>query len=474
MTSHTNVKKDKCRGCQKFISIHNKVMSCQSCKTIVHSKCALPEFEFDPLKGIWICWECANNKMNRYDPFELLTYDKYDPNSQEDIEDISAISKILQTCKSYNYEKFNTEIKNLNFNQQKNSTVSFLFNNIDGNASNFDTFVSEISQFETTFSIIAIAETNVDACHKNLFPIPNYNSEYNTKILNKKKGSGLGIYVRDTLIFNRLDKYCKCSPHIESLFIQISNTEAPLTVGVVYRPPNGELSNFLAEIDAIFRELPQENVIIMGDFNIDLLAENHNYEHILYGNNIIPTISIATHEKPGCNPSLIDNILINSTCNLLKSGVLECNLTHHSPIFCIVNCYTKQENLQNSKTCPKYDYCESNTNRFLNDIESSIYTQNFQYSEENFETFNKLLDSKIDEHFKTEERLQKSKRNRLVNPWITNEIISSVNRKQYLYKQWKKTTSKFDRAGNNELYIKFTKFRKKLKHTIKRAIINYY
>ena len=44
----------------------------------------------------------------------------------------------------------------------------------------------------------------------------------------------------------------------------------------------------------------------MGDFNIDLLKPNAEFEGVIYGNNMIPTITLATHEKPGCKPSLID------------------------------------------------------------------------------------------------------------------------------------------------------------------------
>ena len=39
---------------------------------------------------------------------------------------------------------------------------------------------------------------------------------------------------------------------------------------------------------------------------------------------MIPLISLTTHFKPGCNPSLLDNVLTNS----LESGV-----SHQHPIF---------------------------------------------------------------------------------------------------------------------------------------------
>ena len=44
--------------------------------------------------------------------------------------------------------------------------------------------------------------------------------------------------------------------------------------------------------------------------------DSQKFESVIYGNNMIPLISLATHFKPGCNPSLIDNILTNSSENI--------------------------------------------------------------------------------------------------------------------------------------------------------------
>ena len=77
------------------------------------------------------------------------------------------------------------------------------------------------------------------------------------------------------------------------------------------------------------KNLPSENVIVTGDFNINLLSSScKSFEEIMFSNNLIPTISLATHEKPGCTPSLIDNILLNSTENLIVLGF--CNLEYHT------------------------------------------------------------------------------------------------------------------------------------------------
>ena len=396
----------------------------------------------------------------------------------DDIDDIRIISNILESCAMYDSPQFMNMARSIRIdNNQENgktSKFSIAFNNIDGNASNFDSFLSEISQYNHQFSIIAIAETNIDEENGDLYKICNYSSEYNSKFPNKKKGSGLGMYIHENFQCNRIEKLCQCSPNLESLFVQVTNTAEPLTVGVVYRPPNGNIKQFYLEIDSLLKSLPNKNVYITGDFNINLLAKNSEFEQTLYGNNFIPTISIPTHEKPGCNASLIDNILFNSTNNFLKSGVLESSVSHHHPVFGFFVCNAKKPESDTSML-PKYDFCETNTESFLIEIKNEISDRDFEYSEVDFESFNSILNEKIDNNFKVDNTIfGKSKRNRLLNPWITNGIVVSVRKKSYYYKRWKKTCTKHNLHGDITLYLMYKDFRKELRKIIKLAKKNYY
>ena len=207
--------------------------------------------------------------------------------------------------------------------------------------------------------------------------------------------------------------------------------------------------------------LPHKNVIIMGDFNINLFdSSSSTFESSLYGNNMIPIISLATHEKPGCNPTLIDNIMINSTENLVASGTLESGVSHHLPIFIFLDCNTPSTDSKSSNT-HKYDYCETNINKFIEEIEN-IKTQSIEYTEENYNIFIEFIKEKIDNVFKVDEgTFKKSCRNMLIKPWITPGIVASINKKHLYYKLWKKSVNKKSKTGNNELYGIYSNFRKK-------------
>ena len=463
--------KNKCKGCNKFILTHNKILACKSCETVVHSQCARNLFQYSHTQDIWECNSCIDESPTRYNPFApVLVHDKYDPVHIDEFDDVSEISRIHENCKSYSYQNFRNLMK---LHSKEGNCPSMLFNNIDGNASNFDTFATEITQARHTFSFIGIAETNVDSELKDLYRIPGYTSEYNDKFPDKAKGSGVGLYVHESFAYTRLDKLCICTANLESVFVSITNMDKPLTVGVLYRPPSGSDNDSLNEFEKLVKKLPDKNVLLLGDYNFNLFDKNSNqFENILYNYNLIPMISLATHEKPGCAPSLIDNILTNSTDNIVASGLIESRVSHHLPIFCILDCSVPTLEPEPSK--PRYDYCDSNISAFLQDIEP-ITNRSYSYDEKSFQQFVIEIKALIEKNFLTEsESFNKSKRNKISNPWITPGLVASVKKKEFYYIQWKKSIDKCNLFGDTTLYNVYSDFRRKLKYLIRSAKRLYY
>ena len=176
----------------------------------------------------------------------------------------------------------------------------------------------------------------------------------------------------------------------------------------------------------------------------------------------------------GCTPSLIDNIFINSTENLLNSGTLANKVSHHAPIFCFMNIMIPIKKEEQNK-CPKYDYCESKVNKFLEKIDESMFLKDSIYDTERFIKFIDTLKNEIELSFRVDEQeFKKSRRNFYVNPWITPGIIASITKKHLYYKLWKKTQTKNNLDGDNAFYIRFKKYRKYLKKIIKLAKKNFY
>ena len=73
---------------------------------------------------------------------------------------------------------------------------------------------------------------------------------------------------------------------IQSSDLSLDNSEAlsctfhppksqPLTIIIIYRPPNNSIPYFIDEIDNLFSMI-STNSILLGDFNIPILPNSHN------------------------------------------------------------------------------------------------------------------------------------------------------------------------------------------------------
>ena len=470
--------REKCRGCSKNILMHHTISICEHCKMPTHAKCANKFLKYDHSSEKWSCINCITTVPKKYNPFESHTSSTQNLEPEDDSGDMLEISNILNSCHIYAGKLFD-EINRPNCNTTSSipdlNKISIMFNNIDGNASNFDMLCSELSILDSKLSIIALAETNVESCHGPLYQMEGYNSVYQSKIEGKKKGSGLALYLLNSLEHCTLDQFSLCTVNIETLFLSIKNTSEVLTVGVIYRPPNGSLSKFLDEYEQLLQRLPNSNVIICGDFNLDLHKPNNHYETIFYGNGYIPTISLATHEKIGCNPSCIDNIFTNSWNIVSHSGIFENRVTDHGLIFCLVKLNYATHGAV--KSMPRYDTCETNMNSFMESL-SSKFTNTpgvfADFGETPFNEFSTELSSLIDECFLVPPEMMKSKRNRLINPWISSGIIASINKKAFLYKKWKRTVSKSNTYGDQAFHLDYKNFRRSLKGVINMAKRRHY
>ena len=387
--------------------------------------------------------------------------------NNNNIECILEISNILQNCNPYSIEELNSTLKSTN-------QFSTFFLNIDGNATNFDHFATYLQLFRNNFSVIALAETNIDQCHENMYQIDNYQSIYQSNIVSnekvKSKGSGIGMYIHNSYNFTEIPQVSRCTPNIEALFINITNAISPITIGVIYRPPSGNVDIFNAEFEQLMNKLPNKNVYIHGDFNINLHKTDKNtteFEKVFISNGYAPLISLATHEQPHCEPTCIDNIFSNSIDHITFTGTITDKLSHHLPIFSFSNieCINKHK-CEKADSTLQYDFCNANAEKFISRVKS-VFSTTPEYNY-NFSGFAQAYTNLIDECCLTLSK-SKSKRTKTINPWITQSIIRSVQTKHKLYKAWKKTVTKNDAVGNPEKYSLYKNYRKSLKFIIKNA-----
>ena len=171
-----------------------------------------------------------------FNPF-LVKNSLNDTNQDTDVNfynDISSVeTNYLSPCETNNKLKSFTS-----------ETFSILHLNIRSKNKNFEAFREFYESLDINFSIICFSETweNDSNFDKNSsFKIEGYNPIH--QIRKNRKGGGIAIFIRNSLLYKIRDDLSINCDDIESLSIEIVNDHTKnIIINVVYRPPDGDLS----------------------------------------------------------------------------------------------------------------------------------------------------------------------------------------------------------------------------------------
>ena len=183
--------------CHKKLNPTTKSVTCSSCDSRCHWYCA--KNYLTNYRGQSYCRVCLKQKdLIKYNPyFEINSYNIDDNEkthfhnriSSDATEVLSPLNDIMENCTINDIDMFNKGCFPSN-------SLKFQFLNIDGNASNFDTFTATLSAISHEFSVIGISETNIACSQKDTYTLAGYNSIYEDSIVGKKKGSGIALYIK--------------------------------------------------------------------------------------------------------------------------------------------------------------------------------------------------------------------------------------------------------------------------------------
>ena len=200
------------------------------------------------------------------------------------------------------------------------------------------------------FSIINIQETWIK-CGSNggppdvsMFKLPGYQT-FALGASCSSKG-GLICYILDSI--NVSPKLSVENSNIwEGLFLDLDIDSTTLTIGNIYRPPrsnnnNQSIGNFIKEFRPVIEKLCKENknIVLSGDFNIDLLKLNERDKYaeffdMLISLGFLPKITYPTRFAKK-SASLIDQIFVRNqglhNRNSI-SGILHSPISDHYAAF---------------------------------------------------------------------------------------------------------------------------------------------
>lgn len=247
-------------------------------------------------------------------------------------------------------------------------------------------------------------------------------------------GGGTAIYVRDDLkskvIFSSSEE-----DGPECLFVEIELQGKKILVSVIYRPPK---IKFITELEEMIHNYitAYEHVIIMGDFNCDLLVDttdSRNLRYMLQSCNLSVLNSTPTHHSRH-NGTLLDLIITNNPNKVLQYG--QCSVPGISAHDLIYLSYSIRCPTRVPKIIKFRDYKSIDTSKLKLDAINMPWHLIYEETDmdRKVEMFNELILTIYDSHAPIRQVRVKHK----PSPWLTDDIKSIMAERDTAFRHFKR------------------------------------
>ena len=349
------------------------------------------------------------------------------------------------------FDKLKSTLKN---SKNQFSIFSTNIQSVRAKIDELNIFIESLKNINYSFSAICIQETwLIEGEDTSQLELDGYTLISQGKYCSQK--GGLIIYLNNK--FEYTIKHKLMYKTWEGQIIQVKKGEhlsKPINIGNIYRPPRDLLENyreFMKEFSSILDKLESNNneVIITGDFNIDLLKINDKpiiseYFDLLTSHSFYPKITVPTRLTNN-HGTLIDNILCKLTTTTLEitSGVLIKKFSDHQPYFILLDNIIVTDPPPVFVRITKQD--KDSIINFQNEISGSdelnTLIENLMVDPNiNYNTLYKVLQNAKNKHMPSKVVKYNKYKHKKSN-WITHGILKSIYYRDNLYKKLKMTDS---------------------------------
>ena len=329
-------------------------------------------------------------------------------------------------------------------------------------------FLSSMNSDTSPISCIVLQETWCDSLvDMSFFSLPNYNMV--SKPTRISAHGGLIIYIHDSFQYKQID-IIDDSPYFENICIEVWNKYAhfdKFLICDIYKPPSGttehlvDFTNKFTQWAAAINEKSKKSYLC-GDFNINLLQIQTNqhfnqFYDSLTSTGFIPKITLPTRISE-TSATLIDNIFTNNIDRAHVSGILSRKFSDHQMIFSLQKCNKCQKLKHNEKYIEVELTSQDNLDKFAAEIKESKICERINSNADADPNANLDILTNIINAAKNNNIPQKvkkfNKRRDKKEPWMTNELLLMVNRKNELYVDWKRSAKHSENYNGKKVNFK--------------------
>lgn len=314
---------------------------------------------------------------------------------------------------------------------------------------------------EHKFDIMAVTETWLSPnISSNFVSIAGYNFYRRDR---EGRGGGVGVYVNNHFICENIILEPHDINNIEMMWVQIRYGNIVIALGIVYRPPKGNINIAVEALDGVLSHLVPlyDHILVLGDFNVNFFSITNKVSQCFNAYDLLQLLNEPTRIT-GHSATLLDPIFFNDLNKCVKVGTLNADtISDHRVAFCEISFKMKK---QQSKVITYRDFKCFNMQSFNMDL-FNVNWSNILYIN-NINEKVKFMTENILHLFNIHSPIKIIRVSKPRAPWLTYVL-------KLILKERDKALSRYKRLRTQESWDHYKDMRNFAKASIRREKMAY-
>ena len=264
-----------------------------------------------------------------------------------------------------------------------------------------------------------------------------------------QRETGLVVYVHETMSVTRLTEFERYGVECIWLEVKLQKT-SPFLVGFLYRNPSEPANwtdKFVSMMDVVWLE--SKEIILMGDFNIDLSKTNKPWTDVFSLFNLSQTVSSPTRVTPS-SKTLNNHIYSTDIAHILETCVPVIGVSDHYPICCTWSKKGVKIPKVGHSHLTYRSFARFDESEFLNDLNNAPFDKVYNHTDpdEALATWYSVFLKVLDKHAPQKKRRIKYS---FKPGWLTLEVLDAMRYRDYLLKL--KLFDEYKKQRNKVIYM---------------------
>ena len=283
--------------------------------------------------------------------------------------------------------------------------------------------------------LLGISESRLKLQTDSLVAIPNYT--FVRKDATCKLHTGMGTYIHNDVLAYISRRSDLESEAVECMWVQFKRSplDTPLLIGFVYRNPASPYSwydDFVHMMDVVTVKNTKSKIVLLGDFNIDLLKPHTAWESTFSLFGLKQVIKEPTRITAS-SATLLDHIYTTDLSKISNIKVSDVSVSDHCPVLCTWLYRHKNDLKTNHLELEYRSYKHFNKDRFLYDLSLANFASVCKCSDPNdaLKTWYNIFMPILNKHAGIR---RKRVRQKSAPGWLTNEVKEAMKIRDNLKK----------------------------------------